>query len=36
MSAVLAEDDRLRNHSYNLADFGVTAEEVDSRLGALL
>lgn len=36
MAAVVAEDDRMRAHRYDLADYGVTAEEVDSRLGALL
>jgi hypothetical protein len=36
MSAVLAEDERLRSHRYDLADFGISAEEVDSRLGALV
>ncbi|MDT3443239.1 MULTISPECIES: sulfotransferase [unclassified Pseudofrankia] len=36
MLAVLAEDARLRSHRYELADFGVNAAEVDSRLGALL
>jgi hypothetical protein len=36
MSAVLAEDARLRSHRYDLAQFGISAEEVDSRLGTLL
>ncbi|HJQ46749.1 MAG TPA: sulfotransferase [Amycolatopsis sp.] len=36
MVDVLAEEDRLRSHRYDLTDYGLTAGEVDSRLGALL
>jgi hypothetical protein len=36
MSAVVQEDNRLRAHRYDLADFGVSAEEADARLGALV
>jgi hypothetical protein len=36
MSAALAEEDSLRGHRYDLADFGVSVEEADSRLGALI
>ncbi|KJE19495.1 hypothetical protein FF36_06237 [Frankia torreyi] len=36
MSAVLAEEDRLRAHRYDLADYGLRAEEVNTRLGALI
>jgi hypothetical protein len=36
MSAVLAEDARLRAHGYDITDFGVTAEEANARLGALI
>jgi hypothetical protein len=36
MSAVVAEDDQLRDHCYHLADYGVSVEEADSRLAALL
>ncbi|WP_236789576.1 sulfotransferase [Amycolatopsis sp. GM8] len=36
MRDVVAEDDRLRSHQYDLTDYGITADEVDSRLGALL
>lgn len=36
MSAVVDEENRLRAHRYDLADFGVTAEEVDARLGAFV
>lgn len=35
MSAVVAEDNRLRSHRYDLADFGISAEQVDSRLAGL-
>ncbi|HEY6492887.1 MAG TPA: sulfotransferase [Trebonia sp.] len=36
MEAVLAKDDRQRAHRYDIADFGVTPEEADTRLTALL
>jgi hypothetical protein len=36
MAAVLAQDERLRAHRYDIADFGVTPEQADIRLGALL
>jgi Sulfotransferase family len=36
MAAVLAADGRLRAHRYDIADFGVTPEQADIRLGALL
>ncbi|ADP80667.1 sulfotransferase family protein [Pseudofrankia inefficax] len=36
MAAVLAQDASLRSHRYDLADFGVSAQEADARLGALL
>ncbi|MCK9897336.1 sulfotransferase [Frankia sp. AgB32] len=36
MAEVLAEDDRLRSHRYDLAEFGVTAEQADARLAALV
>jgi hypothetical protein len=36
MEAVLAKDDRQRAHRYDIADFGVTPEQADTRLTALL
>lgn len=36
MLAVVAEDDRLRSHTYDLTDYGITADEVDARLSTLL
>jgi hypothetical protein len=36
MSAVLAEDEKLRSHRYSLTDFGISAEQVDARLAALI
>jgi hypothetical protein len=36
MLEVVAEDDRLRSHQYDLADYGISADKVDARLGALI
>jgi Sulfotransferase family len=36
MAAVLAADDKMRSHTYDLADFGLTPQETEARLGALL
>lgn len=36
MSAVLAKDERLRAHRYDIADYGVSPEQADARLAALL
>ncbi|MFE5474273.1 sulfotransferase family protein [Nocardia sp. NPDC056541] len=36
MLAVVAEDDRLRSHTYDLTDYGITADEVDARLSTLI
>lgn len=36
MSVVLAKDDRLRAHRYDVADYGLSPEQADNRLAALL
>ncbi|WP_019926205.1 sulfotransferase [Nocardia sp. BMG111209] len=36
MREVVAEDDLLRSHRYDVADYGIGADEVDARLDALL
>ena len=36
MSAVLARDDQLRAHRYDIADYGLSPEQADNRLAALL
>jgi len=36
MSAVLTRDERLRGHRYDIADFGVSPEQANTRLAALL